>query len=137
MKTTIDQLMEDFIKQRSKILDDFAKAYLMETMFRPSEVEMCEVRESTGTRIFFRKREPLGADKSRISLLERKLARAREGLEFYADKDNYYDPREIDGSDRNGIFKDSENILVNSSYISFGGKKARRIVADIDAMEGK
>lgn len=58
---------------------------------------------------------------------EAEIRRLREALEFYADQKNWYDPREIDGSYKNGVWGDSENILINilGKYETVGGKRAR------------
>lgn len=57
---TEDQAAQELIKNRDKILEDFATAYLAETKISPSEVELVSKQNTNGTEIetvyFFRKK---------------------------------------------------------------------------------
>lgn len=50
------ELIKNIIDRRSKILEDFAQAYIAETGLMPSEIEMCEQNSGFEIRWFFRKR---------------------------------------------------------------------------------
>lgn len=62
--------------------------------------------------------------------LKKQNAKYREALEFYANKENWYDSRELKGSFKNSIWKDIENIEVDQMFVTFGGRRAREALKD-------
>lgn len=68
-----------------------------------------------------------------IKKLQEENKKLRECVEFYADKLNWYDNTQINGSDQKAIFKDSEDCLIKSinKHIIIGGKRARQVLKEI------
>ena len=58
--------------------------------------------------------------------------RLRKCVEFYANKENWYDIEEIEGSDRRTISHDSEDLFNELNYhIICGGKLARKTLEEL------
>lgn len=68
-----------------------------------------------------------------IKKLQEENKKLVECVEFYADKLNWYDNTQINGSDQKAIFKDSEDCLIKSidKHIVIGGKRARQVLKEI------
>ena len=102
--------------------------------------EIDELEESLATR--FAKSYVAGKDLSKIiqknltnevEKLQAENAKLRECVEFYADKLNWYDNTQINGSDQKAIFKDAEDCLIKSinKHIIIGGKRARQVLKEL------
>ena len=72
--------------------------------------------------------------KKHLKVYEDENAKLRECVEFYADKLNWYDNTQINGSDQKAIFKDSEDCLIKSidKHIVIGGKRARQVLKELE-----
>lgn len=75
----------------------------------------------------------MSMDVEQLLLLIEQHEKALAVIEYYSELTNWYDPREIDGSDQNGIWRDSENILIHSiqKYKTIGGKRARDFLRSV------
>ncbi len=101
------------------------------TAFR--EILSDEPNESDAQR-FMRKCVKLTEELERVKAERDEYKRA---LEFYAELTSWYDPREINGSEQNGIWNDSENILIksNEKYLTIGGRRAREVLEKWESKE--
>lgn len=65
--------------------------------------------------------------------LQAENEKLRECVDFYANKLNWYDNTQINGSDQKAIFKDSEDCLIKSinKHIIIGGKRARTLLKEL------
>ena len=121
-----DYLSSEDTKRFSEMSDGERATFIAERFFeagaKHGRSQLNEIRDDNMSELY-----------EIIKKLQEENKKLRECVEFYADKLNWYDNTQINGSDQKAIFKDSEDCLIKSinKHIIIGGKRARQVLNEI------